>query len=65
MSTLYIIAKGIWRIAKWVWTAVVVVILVSVASTLLGGEVSKVVTSTAANVLAWLQKPEALLRERR
>ncbi len=31
MRTLYVIAGGIWQGAKWVWTAIVVAILVGVA----------------------------------
>jgi len=54
MKTLYTIAKGIWRAAKWIWTAIVVAILVSVASTLLGTDVKNVVGTTASKILAWL-----------
>lgn len=54
MGTLYMIAKGIWRAAKWVWTAVVVAILVSVASTFLGKTVADVVSAIAVKVLGWL-----------
>ena len=62
MSTLYIIAKGIWRIAKWVWTAIVVVILVSVASSILVQSTKTAVESTANNIIGWLSQPEALPR---
>jgi hypothetical protein len=38
MRTLYVIASGIWKGAKWVWIAIVVAILVGVASTLISGK---------------------------
>ena len=54
MRTLYVIAKGIWQGAKWVWTAIVVAILVSVASAIIPGETNKVVNSVAATIILWI-----------
>src|SRR6266496_488917 len=56
MRTLYVIAGGIWQGAKWVWTAIVVAILVGVASTLISGETGKVVTSVFAAMIEWFHK---------
>jgi hypothetical protein len=55
MRTLYVIASSIWQGAKWVWTAIVVAILVSVASAIIPGETDKVVRSVAANIIAWFR----------
>src|SRR5438552_7694683 len=55
MRALYVIASGIWQGAKWVWTAIVVAILVSVASAIIPGETDKVVRSVAANIIAWFR----------
>jgi hypothetical protein len=53
MRTLYVIASGIWRGAKWVWTAIVVAILVSVASALISGPAKAVVESTSSRIIDW------------
>jgi hypothetical protein len=55
MRALYVIASGIWQGAKWVWTAIVVAILVSVASAIIPGETDKVVSSVAATIIAWFR----------
>src|SRR5947207_1187960 len=55
MRALYVIASGIWQGAKWVWTAIVVAILVSVASAIIPGETNKVVSSVAATIIAWFR----------
>lgn len=55
MRTLYAIASAIWKGAKWVWTAIVVAIFVSVASAIIPGETSKVVNSVAATIIVWFR----------
>jgi NACHT domain len=55
MRTLYVIASGIWKAAKWVWTAIIVAILVSVASAIIPGETGKVVSSVAGTIIAWFR----------
>ncbi len=53
MRTLYVIAAGIWKGAKWVWTAIVVVILVGVASTLITAQAKDFVGSTFNEIVNW------------
>ena len=53
MRTLYIIASGIWKGAKWVWTAIVVVVLVGVASSLISGPAKDFVGSTFSRIVDW------------
>ncbi len=56
MDTLYTLANDIWKGAKWVWSAVVITILVGVATSLFAGEQGKVVTSAAGYVFNWFQE---------
>src|SRR6266487_3246952 len=53
MRTLYVIAGGIWQGAKWVWTVIVVAILVSVASTLISGDKGAFVKSVFIEIVNW------------
>ncbi len=53
MRTLYVIASAIWQGAKWVWTAIVVAILVGVGSTLISGESSNIVKSAFVAIINW------------
>ncbi len=53
MRTLYVIAGGIWKGAKWVWTVIVVAILVSVASALISGPAKGVVESAFNGIVNW------------
>jgi hypothetical protein len=53
MRTLYIIASGIWKGAKWVWTAIVVVVLVGVASTLISGQAKDFFGTTFSRIVDW------------
>src|SRR5947209_2486794 len=53
MRTLYLIASGIWQGAKWVWTAIVIAILVSVASTLISGDAGNIVKSASVAIIGW------------
>ena len=53
MRALYVIANGIWKGAKWVWTAIVVAVLVGVASTLISGQAKDVVGSTFSGIVNW------------
>ncbi len=53
MRTLYVIASGIWKGAKWVWTAIVVAILVGVSSTLISGDKGNFVKSAFNGIVNW------------
>jgi len=53
MRTLYVIAGGIWKGAKWVWIAIVVAILVGVASTLISGDKGNFVKSAFNGIVNW------------
>ena len=53
MCTLYVIASGIWQGAKWVWTAIVVAILVGVATTLISGDQGAFVKSAFIGIINW------------
>jgi len=53
MRTLYVIASGIWKGAKWVWTAIVVAILVGVSSTLISGDKGNFVKSVFNGIVNW------------
>jgi hypothetical protein len=53
MRTLYVIASGVWKGAKWVWTAIVVAILVNVASTLIPGGKDNFVHSIFNGIISW------------
>jgi hypothetical protein len=55
MRTLYVIAKGIWQGVKWIWTAIIIAILVSVAAAIIPGETDKVVRSVAATIIFWFR----------
>src|SRR2546423_1690185 len=46
----------IWKGAKWVWTAIVIVVLVGVATTLISGQASGVVGSTFSKIIDWFHK---------
>ena len=56
MRTFYVIASTIWKGAKWVWTAIVVAIFVSVASTLISGDAGNIVKSAFGNIIDWFHK---------
>jgi len=56
MRTFYAIASAIWKGAKWVWTAIVIVVLVGVATTLISGQASGVVGSTFSKIIDWFHK---------
>lgn len=53
MRTLYVIAGGIWKGAKWVWIAIVVAIFVGVASTLISGDKGNFVKSVFNGIVNW------------
>jgi len=56
MHTLYTLATDIWKSAKWVWSAVVITILVGVVTSLFAGKQADVFNTTVAHVLKWFQE---------
>jgi len=56
MLTLYTLATDIWKSAKWVWSAVVITILVGVVTSLFAGKQADVVNTTVATVIKWFQE---------
>jgi len=52
-GTWYTLARDVWQGAKWVWTAIVIVTLVSVASSVFAGKLA----TTADAVIIWLRTP--------
>ena len=57
MRTVYTISCLIWKIAKWVWSAVVVTIVVGVATSLFAGKSSDFVNTAAVAVFKWFHTP--------
>ncbi len=55
-STWYSIASDIWKVAKWVWTVIVIAILVSVASSLFAANQAEVLNLAAVKVITWLHE---------
>ncbi len=56
-STWYTLAQSIWKGAKWVWSAVVIAILVGVAISLFAGKQGDAINSTIASIITWFRHP--------
>ncbi len=54
-KTWYALAHDVWQGAKWVWTAIVIAILVSVASSVFAGKQVDVSNTTAIAFIIWLR----------
>jgi hypothetical protein len=54
-KTWYPLAHDVWQGAKWVWTAIVIGILVSVASSVFAGKQVEVNSTTAIAFIIWLR----------
>src|SRR5215469_6440697 len=54
MRALYVIASVIWKGSKWVWTTIVVAILVGVATALIPGKASEFVGTIFSKLIEWL-----------
>jgi len=54
-KTWYALAHDVWQGAKWVWTAIVIAILVSVASSVFAGKQVDVNNTTAIAFIIWLR----------
>src|SRR6266571_1655097 len=54
-KTWYALAHDVWQGAKWVWTAIVIAIIVSVASSVFAGKQVDVNNTTAIAFIIWLR----------
>jgi hypothetical protein len=53
-STWYTVANATWQAVKWVWAAIIIVIVVSVASSVFAGKQAEIVNTTAVTFIRWL-----------